>query len=129
MRRYELTYLISRDLSEEEIKIFQNKIASLIQEAGGTFEEIKDVIKKETGYLSTLNFYFAPEKLENFEKQLAEESKIFRYLILSKNLPKKTAASAKPPRSKELKLKLKPEPKSKVELKEIEEKLEEILGK
>ena len=34
MKFYELTYLISPDLSEEEIKVLQEKVTSLIQEEG-----------------------------------------------------------------------------------------------
>jgi len=133
MKSYELTYLISPDLSEEELKIFQEKIASLIQNEEGKIKEIKNPIKRKLAYpikrktevfIANLNFYFLPEKLESLEKKLKSESKILRYLILVQEKPEKIKVPeiiSKPrvPRIKKEK---------KVELEKIEEKLEEILG-
>ena len=39
MQRYELTYLISDEIPEEEVKSLQNKITSLIQEEGGILDK------------------------------------------------------------------------------------------
>jgi ribosomal protein S6 len=120
MRNYELTYLISSGLSEEELKRFQEKIISLIQEVGGTLGETKEPIRKKVAYLATLNFHLSPEKLDSLEKRLKSENQIIRYMILVRKAPKKVLEVAI--KSKKI---IKPEPK--VELKEIEKKLEEIL--
>jgi len=120
MRNYELTYLISSGLSEEELKRFQEKIISLIQEIGGTLGETKEPIRKKVAYLATLNFHLSPEKLDSLEKRLKSENQIIRYMILVRKAPKKVLEVAI--KSKKI---IKPEPK--VELKEIEKKLEEIL--
>jgi small subunit ribosomal protein S6 len=151
MKIYELTCLISPDLSEKDLMACQEKIVTLIEEEGGILIEGKSPIKKilgypikkkQTAFLTTLNFQFWPEelegkdpiqkRLENIEKKLKSESKILRYLILAKKLPKKIAEiSIKKPKEitklprKEKILKPKVE---KVELKEIEKKIEEILG-
>jgi len=138
MRLYELIYLISPELSDQELKTFTQKITGFIQEEGGFLETIKNpdkrkleylIKKKGTAYSVFLNFYLNPEKLERLEKKLKEENQILRYLILTKKpspvLATKTLAS-KP--AKILKRKIWPA-KPKVELKEIEKKLEEILGK
>jgi len=133
MKLYELTYLVSPDISEEELKIFQEKINSSLEEEGGKSESLKlplrkrlayPIKKKSGAYLGTLNFYLSPEKLETFEKKLKKEPKILRYLLLRKELPKKIEIprirlKAKAPKVKKEK---------KVELEKIEEKLEEILG-
>jgi small subunit ribosomal protein S6 len=130
MRLYELTYLITPELSEEEIKKQGEKMVSQLQEVGGILSEISKPIKKTlayqikkktSAYLVTLSSQLAPEKLEEIEKKLKSDSNILRYLISTKGLPKEIIPSAKPPQI------LKPKPK-KVELKEIEKKLEEILG-
>ena len=130
MKFYELTYLISPDLSEEEIKVLQEKVTSLIQEEGILSEvgsSIRKTLaypikKKQSAFSTTLSFQISPERLENLEKKLKAESKVLRYLILTKKLPKKIAAlPVKKPRKIV-------RPKPKVELKEIEKKLEEILG-
>jgi len=133
MHSYELTYLISPDLSEEELKIFPEKIDSFLEEEGGKSEGLKlpikkrlayPIKKKNEGYWGTLNFYLSPEKLESFEKKLKKEPKILRYLLLRERLPKKFEILQIRPKVKAPKVKK----EKKVELKEIEKKLEEILG-
>lgn len=138
MKHYELTYLIPSDLSEEEARDFQNKIASLIQEEGGVLDEANLILKKtlaypikekEQAYLITSNFHLLPEKLENLEKKLKSEGQILRYLILNKKIIKKVPrirkAIVKPgPAFGEKAVREKP---AKVELKDIGKKLDEIL--
>jgi len=129
MKLYEIIYLISADLSEEELKACQEKITSLIQEEGVLSEvgsSIRKILaypikKKRAAFSATLSFQLEPERLENLEKKLKAESKILRYLILTKKLPKMAVVPVKKPKRI-----IKPKPK--VELKEIEKKLEEILG-
>ncbi len=76
MRHYELTYLISPELSEEEIKSFQEKIISLIQGVGGSLSEVLEPARKKMAYLATLNFHLDPEKLGNLEKGLKSENQV-----------------------------------------------------
>ena len=132
MKLYELTYLISPEFSEEELKSLNEKINSLIQKGTGVLNEVKLPIKKKLAYpikkqreafLINLSFYFEPEKLGSLEKELKSEKKILRYLILAK--PKiKIAKVRKRPTKVISKIPVK---EKKVELKEIEKKLEEIL--
>ena len=139
MKYYELTYLISPDLSEKEVLSFQEKIISLIQEAGGALGEVREPVRKKMAYpvrkkssngayLATLNFHLEPEKLGSLEKKLKSEGQVLRYMILTKpkHIKKTFVLGEKTPPLKLPKkiVKLKP----KVELKEIEKKLEEILG-
>ncbi len=130
MKDYELAYLISPELSKEEVKPFQDKIISFIQNEGGVLiENVNPVnkllsypVKKQIqAYLAVLDFQLNPEKLAELEKKIKAETQILRYLILIK------------PKLKEIKAVLrkfapKKAPERKVELKEIEKKLEEILG-
>jgi small subunit ribosomal protein S6 len=132
MHFYELTYLISPDLSEKEIKTLQDKIISLIQEKGGILgveeklpfkKKLAYPVKKQSqAYMTVINFQLPSEKLIDLEKKIKLENQILRYLILAKKESRAAKFSKKPPRS----LKKIVEPK--VELKEIEKKLEEILG-
>jgi len=141
MKNYELTYLISPELSEEESKIFSGKINNFIQEETGTLEKTTEASKKKLGYpikkkdeafLVTLNFSLNPEKLGRLEKKLKSENQILRYIILTKKTlrPKRTslglASKEALPKPPEAPPKI-TEPK-KVELKEIDKKIEEILG-
>lgn len=138
MRLYELTYLISSNLAENEVKSLQEKINSLITENQGTLNEIKETIKKRLGspikkqdvaYLTTLNFYLNPNKLDSLEKKIKPEEQILHYIILSKKQQRVIGISRKikTPSLSSTPLKT-PEKPKKVEIKEIEKKLEEILG-
>ncbi len=131
MKLYELTYLISPELSEEEAKEFSQKTSSLIQEEKGILDVVNPVIRKKQNqfYITTLNFRFEPGNLKTFQKKLDAEKQILRYMILNKP---KISSKTKEARTKPI---IKPIPligkggteQKKVELKEIEKKLEEIL--
>jgi len=130
MKNYELTYLISSDVYGEELKNLSEKIKSFVQEEEGVIKKTTEPSKKELGYeieekkeafLSILNFSFQPEKIANLEKKLKAENQILRYMILNKNLPEKILYPKRT--SPELKIK----ESRKVEFKEIDKKIEEIL--
>ncbi len=149
MKNYELTYLISLDVSEEELKNLSEKIKSFVQEKGvikKTTEPSKiklgyQIKKKGEAFLVTINFSFqptadqpkngSPEKIADLEKKLKEENKILRYMILNKDLSEKPIRPRRiSPKAttKELDKSLNKQSKSeKVELKEIDKKIEEIL--
>jgi ribosomal protein S6 len=133
MKFYELTCLISSKLSEEEVKNLSEKINSLIKEGGGSFSELKIPIRRKLAYpikkegqiyLLTLNFHFEPEKLEIFGGKLKNLPEILRFSIQNKKITKiETLREKIIPKIK------KPVPETeKVEIEEIEKKLEEILG-
>ncbi len=137
LRNYELTYLISPELSQEELKSSQEKIISLIQNEGGIFNEANSPIKKnlfypikkkQSAFLVSLAFQLAPEKLDALEKQLRAEEKILRYLIISKQKIKPIATFRKRMILKKPLIPRKKAADEKVELEKIEKKLEEILG-
>jgi len=135
VKLYELTYLISPESSEDDLKTLQEEINSLIQNEGGILDEVAAPIKKDlaypikkqtSAYLTTLGFRLISEKLENIEKKIKAEDKILRYSVLIKPRVKEI-----PMRRKKLPKKVEIFPKKitkpKAELKEIEKKLEEIL--
>ncbi len=138
MKRYELTYLLSPDLSDEDIKNLSEKIKNFVQEEAGNIEKITEpsreklgypIKKKKEAFLITLNFSLNPEGLANLEKKLKSESQIFHYLILVKKRPEGIATKEALPRRKKLSRVTKriTEPK-KAELEEIDKKIEEILN-
>ncbi len=143
MKNYELTCLISPDLSEEELKNLSAKINSFIQEETGVLEKTSEPLKRELGYpikgkveafSVSLNFSFDPNKLENLEKKLKSENQILRYIILIKIavkevLPRKKRSLKMPQKITEPGKPADYQSKAKkVELKEIDKKIEEILG-
>ena len=130
-KHYELTYLISPDLNDEELKSLREKINSFVAEATGISIKESAFLKKELAfpikkinraYLNILDFQLNPEKLESFEKNLKTLSQILRYLILIKRKPETREFFGKRQRSVR---RIEP---PKVEMEEIEKKLEEILG-
>lgn len=132
MKSYELTYLISSEMAEEEAKSFPEKMVVLIQETGGIIKDKSLVSKRRLAYpikkqgeayLAIIIFQLNADKLTELEKKLKSESKILRYLIIAKKPVKETRRIMR----KTLPLQDKKKKKVKVELKEIEKKLEEIL--
>jgi len=143
MKNYELTYLIPSDFSEEDLKNMSAKINSFIQEETGTLEKITKPFKKKLGYpikkkedsfLVSLNFSLDPDKLKSLGKKLKAENQILRYMILIKTPEKITAKKRlrkKPMISQRITEANKPLSRQskavKVELKEVDKKIEEML--
>lgn len=138
MQLYQLDYLVSPQASEQEAQSIGEKIKSLIEKENGSIIKTEPLIKQMLAYkikkfneafLAGLIFNLETEKLKELEKELRSEKNILRHLMFKKKLVKAKAKRRKIIKpSKEVKI-LKDKPKKKVELKEIEKKLEEILGK
>ena len=120
-------------------KNFSEKISSFVKENEGLPVENSSIkeriarrklgspIKKEgQAYLNVLNFHFDPQKIERLRTKLNSENQILRYIILTKKLSKKAKISRSLPQIPKIEKRVKP-PSEKVDLKEIEKKLEEIL--
>ncbi len=145
MQYYQLTYLISPNFSEKEVRLLQEKVNSTIVEKQGILDRTKIFGRKELGspiknffqaYLIKSNFFLEPQKVEIFKKELEKENKILRFFILKekKEKPLKIKKRILTPVIKEKKdVSVNKQTTSinkqtKVELKEIDKKLEEILG-
>jgi len=133
MKLYELTYLISQKLSEKEAEKISENINSFIQKENGILIEDKKpsrqilsypIDKSIQAYLVYISFYLDPEKIINLEKELQSGGQIIRHLLLSKKLLKKTKTS---PFLERRTKKIEVHKEEKVDLSEIEKKLEEIL--
>lgn len=128
IKYYQLAYLLPPEKSQVELKEIEEKITSFLDKEGvldkiepplkrTLFYEIK---KKKEAYLQSIYFYLRTEKIKDFDKLLKElkrENEILRFLIVAEKTPKKVPT----------KLKKIVKPK-KVEIEELEKKLEEILG-
>lgn len=123
MRPYEINYLISAETADLEQGEIKDKVISLCQELGAIIDSnSQPALKIPKGSLLSITFKMAPEKIAELEKKLKDEKRILRYLLVIKKKPSlerefpifpRTETSAKP----------------KVEMAEIDKKLEEILGK
>ena len=137
MKLYELTYLIKPEIDEKELEALSEKIKSLIIEKGGILGKETAAIKKKLGYqikkkslayFKNLDFQLEPGKIKEIKKEIESEKNILRFIFLNKVLPKiKPSTKAIPEVGLKAPLAKKEEKAKKVELKEIEKKLEEIL--
>ena len=145
MKFYELTYLISPNVSEKELKDITGEINGLIGKEGGKISQeprpsrqrLSYPVKKMTdAFLITEEFYLEPGKMEKAEKLLREKKQILRYIILAKKpadkikkyAPKRRPGIIPPPKTEEISsLQIKPKERRKIDLKEIDQRIEEIL--
>jgi len=154
MKSYELTCLVKPESSLEELKGFQEKIIGLLQKQNGVLEKARNTQKITLGYeiketkeahLVVFQFKMLPEKLIDLKKGLDIEDSIIRYLILNKKEEKKVIKKEKVENKKmstekeetkeeiekeieEETKKRKPLKEKKVEIGDLDKKLEEILG-
>jgi len=145
MKNYEITVLLSPDISDEEVKAYQQKVQTLITENAGIITEtqsplrrrlgypIKDSagLKKRGAYSLSLSFSMEPDKIESLDKKMKAEDEVLRSMIVYKKpITIRITPEFTPKILKETELPAKTEKikEKKVELKEIEKKLDEILG-
>lgn len=133
MKLYELNYIASSGLSEEELKNLSQRINGFIKEEAGEIKKAAEPSRKKLGYLikkrgegflTVLNLSLPPERLKNLEKKLKAENQILRYLILTKKAKEEIVRPRRTSPGPAIKKEAKPK---KVELKEIDQKIEEIL--
>ena len=148
MKYYELTYLVSSETNEEDLKKLTEEIDSFIQKEEGVIaksgnpfpETLAYPIKKQkTIFWISLEFCLSPEKIEGIKKKIKKEKRILRFVLISKKGPKKQDVKTET-NTDEIKINevetvtdqiapsKKEKSEKKVELKEIEEKLDEILN-
>ena len=151
MKTYELTYIISPEITSEEADAEAKEIESIILSKEGTvLKQLNPIaktlsypIKKHaSGFFGIIEFQLEPEKLIELKEMLVKDGKIVRHMIIIKEpvkLRKERRTKAKPIPSFEIEQKTEIEPakkekpissreKEKVELKDIEQKLDELLG-
>lgn len=135
MKTYELTSLINPELTKEQINELFLKIDSILNENGGILVENKKqgivdleykIKNKKKSFLSVIKFQMEPEKQKIFRQKLKEIPEILRSAVFSfqpAQLGKKAFKIEKRPTKPIKVLKQK-----KVELKDIEQKLDQLLG-
>ncbi len=143
MKNYELSYLISPESSTEETEALNAGITSTIQKEGGLILKSEMPVSKFLGYTIkkqrsalwvNIEFSAEPEKIAVIDSYMKKETKILRYLLVIKK-PKRQIKERRerkeqtpaPEITKEESV-IKPEKfDKKVDLKDIDEKLDEIL--
>jgi len=147
MKTYELTYIISPEITSEEAEAKSKEVASaiigkegvVVMQSNPSAKTLSYPIKKSaSGFFGVLEFQLEPEKMLEVEKMLDKDSKIVRHMVLIKKPIKIVKQRRTRPAAKEMPVSVgekeetvkqtKKEEKPKVELKDIEQTLDEILG-
>lgn len=141
-QKYELAYLLSPAVPEEEVLAWAGKLAKLIEDAGGMVRyqetpakrKLASAVKKEgNAYFGWTTFTAATEAIGALEKKLKAVENLLRYVLVTEKeivQPARTFA----PRSF-IAPRIKPpaipaeKPEEKLDLEELDKRLEEILGK
>jgi small subunit ribosomal protein S6 len=139
MQFYEINILISPSLSQEEAISFISNLENHFQDLGKIISDTKverkklayPIKKEEEAWFSFFNFFpkedkIVKETLDLIEKKLKEEKNILRHLTIKKDEKKVER------KRRELKPLINQEqtttsPKIEVELKDVEEKINELL--
>jgi len=137
---YELTYVISSNLSEEEVAAQTDKVRSFINELAGEVKNGKiwekrrlayPIKKQGYGFYVTVEFNIGPENVIELDKKIKLQPNVLRHLLISKDEIKETRRRMVLPRVAKEKIGLAPkpegQPEEKVKIEELDKKLEEIL--
>ena len=142
-KNYEIAYLLSPTISEEEILTHANALGTLIEEQKGVIKHVQNprkqklsypIHKERNAYFGWTTFRLAPEGITVLEKKLKTNAQLLRYLIVEEETRLKAPVfrtpSARPAGQKSPAI---PRETSKAEekldLEALDKKLEEILGK
>jgi len=166
MKTYELTYIISPEITSEEAEAKAKELEVAISSREGTVLKQSNPVaktlsyqikKRASGFLGFLEFQLEPEKVVELKEVIKKDGKIVRHMLIIKEAAEmkkerrtrnaqkiKTetseAHSGQPtfgierkaevvePTNEEKPAQAKTAGKEKVELKDIEQKLDELLG-
>ena len=130
MKKYELTVLISPELTEDEVRKVEDKISSLIGLSTPDKRSLGYEINKKykQAYVMDIRFSMEVDSIFDFEKKLKEEDSIIRYLFLRKEEEKPQKERRKREDRPSSDSSHQSRPNNKVELGEIDKKIDEILS-
>jgi len=142
-KNYEVAYILTPSLAEEEVLTFAAKISALIEEQKGVIKHLQEpkrhklaypVNKERNAYFGWTTFRLIPSSIAALEKKLKLETSIMRYLIIEEETRLK-APVFRTPTAKPGTVKIVAVPREaekseeKLDLEALDKKLEEILGK
>lgn len=155
-KQYEITFILSPELKEEEINSYGENLKTSIEKLEGSLKKIGKPEKRnlaypikkfQSGYYLAINFLFNPEKLKELFSSLNLKKEILRYITVlipeeklqpvpRKKMEKKPQPKAGPPWMEKIEkptlpggeLKEKVRKKKEIKIEEIDKKLDEILG-
>lgn len=141
-KNYEIAYLLSPSISEEEVLTHAEKLNALIEEQKGTVKHFQEprkhklsypIQKERNAYFGWSTFRLAPDAVTQLKKKLNEYPHVLRYLIVEEETRLRAPVFRTPTRPMSQKSPTIPREAEKgdekLDLEALDKKLEEILGK
>lgn len=147
-RQYELAYLLSPSIPEEEALGHTHKLNNLIEEGRGLIQHAEQpsrrrlaypVKKERNAYFGWISFRCEPAHITLLEKRLKTQSDLLRFMVVQQDEQKVKPSHIKsfaprlqPARTQQQTPSMPREPEKaddKLDLEALDKKLEEILGK
>ena len=141
-KKYEIAYLLSPSIPEEEVLTYTGKVTAAIEEAKGAIRRMEEpkrrklayhVKKQETAYFGWTTFSVAPEAIKTLEKKMKDVEGVLRHVIIHEEEMRtpivtlremrREPTGAKPP------VPALPMEDVSLDLAALDKKLDEILGK
>lgn len=146
-KKYEVVYLLSPSLTDEEALTQAGTITSLLEDAGGITRRVEEPKKRKLAYAIKKNSYayfgwttFAmlPEQVILFNKKLLHQPHILRYLVVEEEVEARppilrtlmhpTLSNVQKSRAS-IPQEVQKNTEERLDLEALDKKLEEILGK
>ncbi len=139
MKSYQLTYIVSSEVPSDSMETIKKELETFVQEQEGVILAAEKttpqilaypVKKRSSGYFITLEFQSPEDKIKGLEEKIKKEKNVLRHAILVKKAskPKKPRRTRKPIDQAAIAKAAPDKAKSNVELKDIDTKLDEMLG-
>lgn len=146
-KKYEIAYLLSPSLTDEEALTQAGTITSIIEDTKGITRRVEEPTRRKLAYAIKKNSYayfggttfmMSPEHVILFNKTLKNQPHILRYLVVEEEVEVpppilRTLAHSPAPTTQKLRTPISQEtqknPEERLDLEALDKKLEEILGK
>ena len=144
MKTYELTYIITSEITSEEAEAKGKEIESVVRSKEGIILKQSNpiaktlafpIVKRASGFFGVVEFQLEPEKLVELKEVIANDKKIIRHMAIIKEpvrirKERRTKKQEEVPtrQSAEITASAVEKEAKPVELKDIEQQLDELLG-
>jgi len=142
-KNYEIAYLLSPSIPEEEVLTHTRNLSTIIEEQKGTVKHLQEpkkqklsypIQKERNAYFGWITFRLTPDSVAALEKKLKVYPHILRYLVVEEETrlraPVFRTPTARPMGQKSPTVPREAEKgDEKLDLEALDKKLEEILGK
>lgn len=143
-KNYELAYLLSPSLSQEEVLAQVGKFTALVEESKGMIRKVEEprkrtlsypVKKQKSAYFGWTTFAMAQGSVGALEKKIKSQTNMLRHLLTEEEIMEMRPFMLRTIPSRPQPMRPRPIPREapkteeKLDLEALDKKLEEILGK